>query len=172
MFETIESATSRLDKVLSQLRNKQVAESNDKQQVNVNKLIENVINQRNIDKPGVTMELDVDIEMMIEHDTFFSVLNHLVQNAQEATKDSGWVKIKASILDDYLHLAVLDNGCGMSQEFIKKRLFKPFDTTKGNAGMGIGVYEAKQFIENLGGTMQVTSFENEGSIFHLSIPCT
>ena len=60
----------------------------------------------------------------------------------------------------------------MSEEFINTRLFKPFDTTKGNAGMGIGVYEAKQFIEGLGGVMQVTSFEDEGSIFQLTIPLT
>jgi C4-dicarboxylate-specific signal transduction histidine kinase len=58
----------------------------------------------------------------------------------------------------------------MSADFIKTRLFKPFDTTKGNAGMGIGVYEAKQFIESIGGMMKVTSFENKGTIFNLSIP--
>ena len=69
-----------------------------------------------------------------------------------------------------LHLAVLDNGNGMSESFIKTRLFKPFDTTKGNAGMGIGAYEAKQFVEAQGGSIEVTSFENEGSIFKLALP--
>ena len=107
----------------------------------------------------------------IDEETFFSVLNHLLQNAQEATNESGWVKISAEIISNNLHVAIVDNGCGMSMDFIKNRLFKAFDTTKGNAGMGIGVYEAKQFAESLGGTMQVTSFENEGSIFTLVIPC-
>jgi signal transduction histidine kinase len=59
----------------------------------------------------------------------------------------------------------------MSAEFIANRLFQPFDTTKGNAGMGIGVYEAKQFIEGLSGTLQVTSREGEGSQFTIMIPC-
>jgi signal transduction histidine kinase len=59
----------------------------------------------------------------------------------------------------------------MTVDFIANRLFKPFDTTKGNAGMGIGVYEAKQFIESLEGTIQVTSNENEGSCFNIVIPC-
>jgi signal transduction histidine kinase len=58
----------------------------------------------------------------------------------------------------------------MSTEFIKTRLFKPFDTTKGNAGMGIGVYEAKQFIESIAGTIKVTSRENQGSIFDIRLP--
>jgi len=169
VFETIDSATESLDKVLSQLRNKQVAESS-KKRVSINQLMAQVAQQRNVVSPQVTLEVSVAIEIVIEQETFYSVLNHLVQNAQEATTDDGWVKIRAELIANNLHIAVLDNGCGMSDDFIKNRLFKPFDTTKGNAGMGIGVYEAKQFIESAGGTMQVTSFEDEGSIFHLTIP--
>ncbi|MDX2367684.1 MAG: PEP-CTERM system histidine kinase PrsK [Colwellia sp.] len=170
VFETIDSATQKLDNVLKQLRNKQVAESA-KKRIRVNHLIAQVAKQRNMMMPHVLLEMSADIEIVIDQETFYSVLNHLVQNAQEATKNDGWVKIRAELIDNSLHIAVLDNGCGMSSDFIKNRLFKPFDTTKGNAGMGIGVYEAKQFIENSGGTMQVTSFESEGSIFHLIIPC-
>jgi putative PEP-CTERM system histidine kinase len=169
VFETIDSATQRLDKVLMLLRNKQVAESA-KKLVHVEQLMKKVALQRNVMMPHVMLEVSEEIQIVIDQETFYSVLNHLVQNAQEATQDDGWVKIRAELIDDSLHIAVLDNGCGMSNEFIKNRLFKPFDTTKGNAGMGIGVYEAKQFIENSGGTMQVTSFENVGSIFHLVIP--
>lgn len=169
VFETIDSATNRLDKVLNQLRNKQVAESS-KKRVSVSHLMEKVAKQRNVALPNVTLEVSTEIEIVIDEETFYSVLNHLVQNAQEATQDEGWVKIRAEFIAGSLHVAVLDNGCGMSSDFIKHRLFKPFDTTKGNAGMGIGVYEAKQFIESAGGTMYVTSFEDEGSIFHLTIP--
>jgi len=169
VFETIDSATSRLDKVLNQLRNKQVAESS-KKRVSVNELMRQVAIQRNVSEPKVSLEVETEIEIVIDQETFYSVLNHLVQNAQEATPSDGWVKIRAEIIANNLNISVLDNGCGMSSDFIKNRLFKPFDTTKGNAGMGIGVYEAKQFIENSGGTMQVTSFEDEGSIFHLIIP--
>ena len=170
VFDTIDSATNRLDKVLNQLRNKQVAESN-KKRISVNDLLEKIAKQRNVTTPKVTLEIFAAIEIVIDQETFYSVLNHLVQNAQEATASDGWVKIRAEIIANNLNIAVLDNGCGMSSEFIQHRLFKPFDTTKGNAGMGIGVYEAKQFIESTGGTMQVTSFEDEGSIFHLVIPC-
>jgi len=170
VFETIDSATKRLEKVLEQLRNKQVMESA-KKRVSVNHLIAQVAKQRNISLPKVILEVSVEIEIVIDQETFYSVLNHLVQNAQEATKNDGWVKIRAEIIANKLHIAVLDNGSGMSSDFIKNRLFKPFDTTKGNSGMGIGAYEAKQFIESAGGTIEVTSLENEGSIFHLIIPC-
>jgi putative PEP-CTERM system histidine kinase len=170
VFETIDSATGRLDKVLTQLRNKQVVEST-KKSTDVQRLIERVVEQRNIQLPHISVQLAIDSMISIDEETFFSVLNHLLQNAQEATNENGWVKINAEIISNNLHIAIIDNGCGMSMDFIKNRLFKPFDTTKGNAGMGIGVYEAKQFVESIGGMMQVTSFENEGSIFTLVIPC-
>ncbi len=169
VFDTIDSATMRLEKVLTQLRNKQVAES-EKKAVSINKLIEQVVAQRNVQQPQVSVSIASEIAMEIDAETFSSVINHLLQNAQEATNDDGWVKITAELIKNNLHLAIVDNGSGMSADFIQHRLFKPFDTTKGNAGMGIGVYEAKQFVESLGGTMQVTSFENEGSLFNISIP--
>jgi len=171
VFDTINSATSRLEKVLTQLRNKQIVEVA-KKQVDIELLINKVVEQRNINLPHVTavIEDNISISVSIEEETLTSVLNHLIQNAQDATNREGWVKVTTSLLDQVLHLAVVDNGCGMTDEFIQKRLFKPFDTTKGNAGMGIGVYEAKQFVESLGGSMQVTSSETEGSIFELIIP--
>ena len=169
VFETIEAATGRLDKVLTQLRNKQVVESS-KKSTDVQALIMAVVEQRNVQMPQVSAQLSLEINMVIDEETFSSVLNHLLQNAQVATNDNDWVKIIAEIKEDNLHLAIIDNGCGMSADFIANRLFKPFDTTKGNAGMGIGVYEAKQFIEGVGGTMQVTSSENEGSHFTIVIP--
>ena len=169
VFETIEAATGRLDKVLTQLRNKQVVESS-KKSTDVQALIMAVVEQRNVQMPQVSAQLSLESNMVIDEETFSSVLNHLLQHAQEATNDNDWVKIIAEIKEDNLHLAIIDNGCGMSADFIDNRLFKPFDTTKGNAGMGIGVYEAKQFIEGVGGTMQVTSSENEGSHFTIVIP--
>jgi len=169
VFETVEAATERLDKVLTQLRNKQVAESA-KKNTDVQALIMKVVQQRNVQLPHVSAQLVLDELLSIDEETFSSVLNHLLQNAQEATNEDGWVKIIAEMDANHLQVSIIDNGCGMSAEFIANRLFKPFDTTKGNAGMGIGVYEAKQFIESVNGTMQVTSSENEGSHFKIVIP--
>ncbi len=170
VFETVEAATGRLDKVLTQLRNKQVAEST-KKSTDVRALILNVVEQRNVQQPQISTQISLDRKISIDEETFASILNHLLQNAQEATNDDGWVKIVVDTVKNNLHITILDNGCGMSADFIANRLFKPFDTTKGNAGMGIGVYEAKQFIESLEGTIQVTSHENEGSCFNIIIPC-
>ncbi len=169
VFETVESAQGRLDKVLIQLGNNQVAESV-KKKTDVQALIMRVVEQRNVQLPQISAQLTLKSMISIDEETFSSVLNHLLQNAQEATNENGWVKIIAEIMENDLHISIIDNGCGMSVDFIANRLFKPFDTTKGNAGMGIGVYEARQFIESVNGTMQVTSREKEGSHFKIVIP--
>ncbi len=169
VFETVESATERLTKVLSQLRNKQVVQSRSKD-VNVASIVEQVVKQRNVIQPRVEITHLDKCSMFIDADTLHSILNHLIQNAQEATPDNGWVKVIVKALADTIEISIADNGSGMSADFIKHRLFKPFDTTKGNAGMGIGVYEAKQFIENNAGSIHVKSTEGEGTTFNIRLP--
>jgi signal transduction histidine kinase len=58
----------------------------------------------------------------------------------------------------------------MSEDFLKNHLFKPFDTTKGKAGMGIGVYESLHVITATGGKMSVTSEPGEGTRFEIVLP--
>jgi putative PEP-CTERM system histidine kinase len=169
VFETVDSATSRLGHVLSQLRNKQIVQSSTSV-TNINQLIEQVVAQRNLNSPQVSFEAASDCHMAIDYDTFYAVINHLLQNAQEATSVNGSVKISLYQQDQLICLKIADNGSGMSADFIAKRLYKPFDTTKGNAGMGIGVFEAKQFVEGIAGTIKVESIEGKGTTFTLSLP--
>ena len=169
VFETVESATERLDKVLTQLRNKQAVQSKS-ELIDVSKIVENVVQQRNVKKPHVTITQINSCSMAIDGETLHSVLNHLIQNAQEATNADGWVKVSLVHEDKDIIIDITDNGCGMSTEFIKNRLFKPFDTTKGNAGMGIGVFEAKQFIESIAGLLSVDSEVGKGSTFQIELP--
>lgn len=169
VFETVDSATERLGKVLSQLRNKQVAQAKHNT-VNVSVLVGKVVKQRNVKKPRVDLNVTGIHKVVADEDVMFSVLNHLIQNAQEATHIDGWVKVSVKGASNDIQIIIEDNGSGMSKTFIEKRLFKPFDTTKGNAGMGIGVYEAKQFIESISGVIKVESEEGVGTKFIVNIP--
>jgi putative PEP-CTERM system histidine kinase len=169
VFETVESATERLAKVLTQLRNKQVAESTSKV-VDLGDIIERVTAQRNVIDPQVVIKKNEECLTAIDHERFFSVMNHLMQNAQEATSVDGWVNISLDKQNNRINIVVSDNGCGMSESFIKSRLFKPFDTTKGNAGMGIGVFEAKQFFESVDGSLKVESIEGQGTKMIICLP--
>lgn len=174
VFETVESATERLAKVLAQLRNKQAAPFTSKKapskSVDLGDIIERVIAQRNVMQPKVTITKNEKCLATLDDERFFSVMNHLIQNAQEATSIDGWVDVVLEKQPNNINIVVSDNGCGMSESFIQYRLFKPFDTTKGNAGMGIGVFEAKQFFESVAGSLTVESVEGQGTKMMISLP--
>lgn len=169
VFETVESATERLEKVLSQLRNKQVNQRVNKA-VKIDNILDKVIAQCNVKLPIVELTKQGNALILVDPEAFGSVICHLIQNAQEATKENGWVKVSVYSESEKLRLKIEDNGCGMSDAFIRTRLFRPFDTTKGNAGMGIGVYEAKQYFDSINGDITVESTVGQGTAFTIELP--
>jgi signal transduction histidine kinase len=66
-------------------------------------------------------------------------------------------------------VVVSDTGAGMSQEFIRTQLFRPFNSTK-RSGMGIGAYESFQYIKELGGSIDVKSEVGQGTEVTLLVP--
>lgn len=108
----------------------------------------------------------------IDKEKVANVFYHLISNAQQATNDDGEVDVVITANSDNNTQLVMieDNGEGMDKAFIEERLFKPFDTTKGNAGMGIGAYDAKTYIESIGGKLTVQSEPGRGSCFTLYFP--
>jgi putative PEP-CTERM system histidine kinase len=97
------------------------------------------------------------------------VIGHLVQNALDASVPSGKVWINVDRKNDKAAIEVGDTGHGMTQEFIRNRLFKPFQSTK-EAGMGIGAYESAQYIRELGGEMHVDSEQGRGTRITVTLP--
>ena len=67
-------------------------------------------------------------------------------------------------------LTVTDRGAGMTREFVQERLFKPFDSTKGSKGMGIGAYQVREYVQSLGGRVDVASDLGTGTRFTVRIP--
>ncbi|MBA6341522.1 PEP-CTERM system histidine kinase PrsK [Colwellia sp. MB02u-10] len=169
VFETVESATQRLEKVLSQLRKKQIEQSSHRQTA-LATIVQKVVSQCNQSLPRIEFEQHGSCVTYIDSESFQSVMHHLIQNAQEATTKDGWIKVSLIETKRTIRIIIADNGCGMSEEFIKSRLFRPFDSTKGNAGMGIGVFEAKQFFENMAGIIKVASTPKQGTVFTIDLP--
>lgn len=99
-----------------------------------------------------------------------SVLGHLLQNAQDATPPDGEITLSLKIAKGNVVLFIHDSGCGMTEEFINCQLFKPFESTKGLTGMGIGAFQAREYIQKLGGNIDVTSEPGVGSCFSIRIP--
>ena len=67
-------------------------------------------------------------------------------------------------------ITIEDDGCGMEPEFIRTRLFRPFDTTKGSKGMGIGVYQARTLVMDAGGSLRVDSEPGVRTRFTIWLP--
>lgn len=101
-----------------------------------------------------------------------SVLGHLIQNAQDATPPEGEITLTLKIARDNVVLFIQDTGAGMTEEFIRSQLFKPFESTKGLTGMGIGAYQAREYLRKVGGNIDVTSEPGVGSCFSVRFPLT
>ena len=97
------------------------------------------------------------------------VLGHLVQNALDATPAAGRVWLGVERYSGQVMIEIGDTGCGMSEEFVKTRLFKPFNSTKHN-GMGVGSYESHQYIRELGGSIAVESEPGQGTVVTVLLP--
>jgi putative PEP-CTERM system histidine kinase len=172
-FETLQHTKARMEKMLRQLSEKSANQDKSQSLCQLSVCIDNVLTQRCASQlPLVALEVHSETDVVLDQDKFSNVIYHLVSNAQQATGDDGFVRIDISQSDNIKQMLVRisDNGSGMSKDFIQRRLFTPFDTTKGNAGMGIGAYDAKMYMEKIGGHLQVKSEPGVGTTFTLIIP--
>ncbi len=99
-----------------------------------------------------------------------AAIEHLLRNAQDATPADGRITVMLDVGADEARLVVVDTGCGMDAEFLRERLFRPFDSTKGSQGMGIGAYQVRETVRALGGDVRVTSAPGVGTTFTLRFP--
>ena len=170
-IDTVANATSKMDRVLAQLR-KRSGDETLKSIVKVCDVLQEVAAIRAGGRPAPQLkECDPGL-LLTNREQLVNILSHLVSNAQEATDDDGEVLLRARSSDEEIIIEIEDNGCGMDERFIRERLFRPFDTTKGNAGMGIGVYESREFVWSQGGEMTVQSRTGRGSgtVFRIRLP--
>ncbi len=124
-------------------------------------------------RPAPSLRLcEGDFQISGDFERLSMAITHLIQNAQDATnnKDNAYVDVSLNIYEQYAMIEIEDNGSGMSKQFIRDKLFKPFETTKSGKGMGIGVYQARSIIHQLNGELSVNSTMNEGTTFTVTLP--
>jgi putative PEP-CTERM system histidine kinase len=95
-------------------------------------------------------------------------LVHLVQNAIEASGEDRPVFLDGRMDGSQAVVEVVDSGTGMSTEFVRTRLFKPFHSSK-PGGFGIGAFEARELVRAMGGQLDVESREGLGTRFIVSL---
>ena len=110
------------------------------------------------------------IHVQADPERLTTVAEHLIRNAQDATDEDGEVTVDVQVTDSIVTVTISDDGCGMTPEFIRERLFRPFDSTKGSQSMGVGAYQAREYVRQLGGQLDVASTPGEGTAFSLRLP--
>jgi len=169
-FDTVTTASTDIKRLLDQLRNKQI-DLQKKVVINMDLLVQEVIAMKQDKAPVPVFEgISATCRVVAERARLANVLAHLVDNAQQATAEDGSVAVRLYPENASCIVEVRDSGHGMDAEFIHNRLFKPFDTTKGNAGMGIGMYESREFIHQLQGEIRVQSEPGKGTVVTLQLP--
>jgi len=166
---TIENSVARMNKLLQQLQTGDA--SGPRRPASLAGCVRDAIKKcvgRRPEPEFVEPESGPEVNIDAEH--MASILAHLIRNAQDACEADGRVELELTTIDAVAQLRIRDNGCGMKDEFIRERLFQPFDTTKGSQGMGIGAYQARSFIMASGGRMQVASAVGKGTDILIQLP--
>jgi putative PEP-CTERM system histidine kinase len=166
---TIDNSVSRMSKLLQQLQSGET--SGPRQRVRVAAVVAEAIDRCKGREPVPELaDESGDLHVWIDRERFATVLAHLIRNAQEATPRAGHVRVRVVQAEGGALIEIADDGCGMDPEFVRDRLFRPFDTTKGSKGMGIGAYQARMFVVDAGGSIRVESAPGEGTRFFIRLP--
>jgi len=140
-------------------------------QVNLVTLIEEAVRNCSGNQPVPEYREKLQqVPFLADRDRLTSVIENIIKNAQDATPKDGAIDIQLSQKEGMATITVEDNGSGMDAAFIRDRLFRPFDTTKGDTGMGVGAYDSREYIRALGGDIGVTSTPGKGTVFRISLP--
>jgi putative PEP-CTERM system histidine kinase len=172
MLETLNHSVQKMKLLLQKLGRTENAEK--KLPLAVDQVVRQAVALKSAFEPHPQLLVEVPgLEVMADRERLERVVGHLIQNAIEATPPDGHVLIRvarrAGEAQDAVEIEITDTGEGMTEEFMRERLFKPFDSTK-SAGMGIGVFESREYITELGGVLEVSSQPALGTTFKVVLP--
>ena len=168
-IDTIKGSVARLRRILEHLQQRKPDVIT--QKVELKDLTRRAIRQceDRLPVPQGTLG-DTEIWVTANPERLSSAIQHAIRNAQDATPDDGDVKVVLQSNGTACTIIVADTGAGMDETFIRERLFRPFDSTKGTQGMGIGAYQVRETIRASGGDVMIESTPGVGTKIRLNIP--
>lgn len=176
MIQTTDHSVNKMTRLLKQLSDNNsnqtmTDENKNTSTILLNKLLTDLVQKfkKNQPQPFLSSCND-EVFVHADYDKLFNVIGHLIQNAQEACYESGTIDVYLNKHNNCAEVKITDSGCGMTQHFMKNDLFRPFRSSKGVSGMGIGAYQCQQYILSINGTLHVSSQKGHGSEFIIKIP--
>jgi putative PEP-CTERM system histidine kinase len=167
-MSTISHSVELMQRLLSQLG--QADTKGIEREVDLAEIAERAVLRSAAREPVPRIVISSRPRVVADAERLASVIEHVVRNAQDATPEEGEVVVEVGMAISGPVISVRDTGEGMDAAFIRDRLFRPFDTTKGARGMGIGAYQARDYMRSLGGEVSVESTVGSGTTFSLAFP--
>lgn len=171
-IRTIDGTVDRMKRLIGRLSNVKKDVELKKEWTNPGEFMDAVLKKLILPKDKnitVATELSDTPAVCIDREAIEMIILNLMVNAYEAVSKDGTIKVSTSQKDGFLNITVSDNGPGISKEYIKSALFRPFKTTK-KSGFGIGLFQCKTVAEAHGGGITVESEEGKGASFILKLP--
>ncbi len=144
--------------------------------ININDLVEHAlsVHSESAIQKYITIlnEVEKDFDFNSDRDILTIVLNNLINNAIKFSQTNGQISVFASMNKDWIHIAVKDNGVGISDARQKTIFQVGHDSTAGTAhekGTGLGLLICKELINKLEGDITVESEIGSGTTFSISI---
>ncbi len=172
-MRTVAASSTRMTKLIAQLAasaESGVVSVGTMQTVDLASLAERAALACSSGRPVPRVEVEGRPVVFAESERLVAVIEHALRNAQDATPEDGQVLVEVGLDGGKPYLRVSDTGCGMDDSFVRERLFKPFDTTKGTRGMGIGAFQIREYVRGLGGSVEVESTVGRGTRMTLLFP--
>ncbi|WP_166430448.1 XrtA/PEP-CTERM system histidine kinase PrsK [Polymorphobacter arshaanensis] len=170
MVATLQSSVGKMNDLLARLSQREISKGDGVTVLDVDKLVAEVVAAK---KPGYPqLELTPSgkpVEVSGDGAQLEQMFAHLIQNAIDASVDATAVTVSVASGADEVAIAVADQGVGMTPAFLRNDLFRPFHSTK-PGGFGIGAYEARTIVRNMGGQLDVASTPGEGTVFTVRLP--
>lgn len=168
-ISTVANTAERVSKLIEHLRGMQRSAP---RVVDLTEVVQSAAERCSTRKPAPRVAVTIDDRAAIaaDPDRLAMVLEHVIRNAQDATAENGNITVDLKRDDMQAVVTIEDTGSGMDAEFIRERLFRPFDSTKGAKGMGIGAYQVREYVRMIGGDVEVRSRVGGGTRFSIILP--
>ena len=168
MLETVAHSLSKMKQLLLRLRQQGTDDSS--VPTPLEQVLERAVGRLSSLRPAPVLSVYGDGMMVLASSQRLErVVGHIIQNGIEASTPDGRVEVSLEQQGGAALLTVSDSGTGMSEKFMREQLFKPFVSTKTD-GMGIGMFESRAYIQELGGQLEVRSAPGEGTTFLIRLP--
>ncbi len=168
-IDTIKGCVVRMKRVLRQLQQQTVDERLNR--VDLTRLLMQAESECDDRSPVPTVDLPGGpVTVLANKERLLMALCHAIRNAQDATPPDGSIRIVLEAKDGQAQITIEDSGAGMDESFVRNRLFRPFDSTKGVEGMGIGAYQVRETIRAINGDVVVESEPRKGTRFMMTVP--